>query len=90
MSLDDTRAALRAFAADLQRLDDTVAASLAALEHHHGELAALWRDASAQRYQRQWADVGRPLRDYLRRQAPSYRHFIELRLRQLDRYLGDG
>ncbi len=89
MSLDDTMVALRVFEAEVRELTDTLAASMGALRRHHEQVAAVWNDDFARRYQHRWDSFEHHLDDYLRRDAPRYQQFLETRTAALGRYLGD-
>lgn len=89
MSMDDTLAALRAFEADLDRLNEALAASVDGLRREHDHLDGLWNDDFARLYRRRWDTFEHHMEHYLRREAPRYGAFLRERIAHLRRYLSD-
>lgn len=90
MSLDDTFDQMRAFAAALERFDESLRASLQVLGARHAEAETLWQDAFAREYAAAWAPLNDGLQRWCAHEGPQYRDFVAHKLRALAAYLEDG
>jgi hypothetical protein len=86
-SLDEVFEQLRLFQRALLEFNQEVGTSAAALAKSHDELTGLWRDEAALRYQQAYEPLAHSLDDYLRAGAPRFEHFLDNKVRQLERYL---
>ena len=90
MSMDEVMTSLRTFERQLDQLTQTMQASVKALEHEHDRVSGLWRDSFSADYQRRWSTFDRHMKEYLTRDAPKYKSFLAVKIRQLSAYLGHG
>ena len=90
MSLDDTFAQMHAFAAALERFDESLRASLQTLGARHAEAEVLWQDAFAREYAEAWAPLADGLQRWCAHEGPQYREFVSTRLHALSDYLEGG
>lgn len=90
MSLDDTHRELRRFKSDLARFNSTLAGAVKALEGEHSQLSGIWKDKFRRDYDRRWASFDKHMRRYLTHEAGKYSAFIDQKIAQLGRYLGNG
>ena len=90
MSLDEVMDSLRTFERQLDGLTSTMQSSVKTLEQEHERISGLWHDSFSAEYQQRWETFDRHMRDYLTRDAPKYKSFLALKIRQLSSYLGRG
>jgi uncharacterized protein YukE len=90
MSMDEVMVALRTFERQLDQLTTTMQGSVKSLEQEHDRISDLWRDSFSAEYQWRWSSFDTHMHDYLQRDAPKYRSFLSLKIRQLATYLGHG
>lgn len=89
MSLDDTLVRMRLFASALDRFDDALRGSLAALDACHTDAQVEWRDAFAREYEIAWQPLSEGLRRWVAHEGPAYHDFMCLKLHALQVYLGE-
>ena len=90
MSMDDQYQHMSNFYRALVEFDDRLAASLRELEEHHDAIDSLWNDDARREYDRDWEPLHDRITDSLRLDSPRYRHFFEMKLKYLERYLRGG
>jgi len=90
MSMDEVLHSLRTFERQLDQLTNTMQAAVKSLEHEHSRISPLWRDSFSAEYRTRWRTFDRHMRAYLTRDAPKYKSFLALKIRQLRSYLGHG
>jgi uncharacterized protein YukE len=90
MSMDDVMVSLKTFERQLDTLTSTMQSSVNALEAEHNRVSALWRDSFSKEYQSRWSAFDKHMSAYLKRDAPKYKSYLALKIRQLSRYLGHG
>ena len=86
-SLDDVFEQMQVFQRTLLEFNDEVRASAASLGKSHDALTGLWQDQAASRYQRAYEPLAESLNNFIRVDAPRFEHFLEIKVRQLERYL---
>lgn len=89
MSLDETLVRMRLFAVALDRFDDALRGSLAALDACHADAQVEWRDAFSREYEMAWQPLSEGLRRWTAHEAPAYHDFMRLKLYSLQSYLGE-
>jgi predicted metal-dependent hydrolase len=86
-SLDEVYEQIRVFQRTLVEFNDEIRTSTSALAKSHETVCALWQDEAALRYRQAYEPLARSLDEYLRTSAPRFEGFLEIKLRQLERYL---
>lgn len=82
--------ALRQFDRELEEFTGAMADASLALEREHNRVKGLWQDSFARTYHGRWNAFNQHMTRYLRTDAPKYRAFLKLKIRQLGQYLGHG
>lgn len=90
MSMDDQYRHMVSFHRALEEFDNRLMHSMQELEEQHVVIDKLWQDEVRRDYDREWQPLYTRINDYLRRESPAYRQFLEMKLRFLERYLRGG
>ena len=82
--------ALREFERELDDFTGALHDASRGLEREHDRVRGLWNDSFARTYHSRWNTFDQHTKRYLQTDAPKYRAFLTLKVRQLGQYLGNG
>jgi uncharacterized protein YukE len=88
--MDDVMRALREFEREFDDFTGAMQDASRGLEREHDRVRWLWNDSFARTYHSRWNTFDQHMKRYLQTDAPKYRQFLKLKVRQLGQYLGNG
>ncbi|MDX6719626.1 MAG: hypothetical protein QOJ63_1880 [Solirubrobacteraceae bacterium] len=88
--MDDVMRALRDFDREFNDFTQVMNDASRGLEREHNRVRGLWHDSFSRTYHGRWNTFDQHMTRYLRNDAPKYRQFLQMKIRQLGQYLGHG